>query len=130
MFTESISSAALEKSMAASWKKAQLINHNIANEDTPGYKAKRLEFESLLKAQIQRRDRITASAKGDRISGIKNISPFVYDDRSTSVRIDENNVNLDSEQVELARTQLHYQAMRDRINSGYALLRYAISGGR
>jgi len=134
MFTNSLSAAALEKAMSAAWKKTQLITHNIANEDTPGYKAKRMEFEGMLKSELQKRtlkgSRSNAVSKQRQIESINNIQPFVYDDRSTQVRIDGNNVNIESEQIELARVQLHYQAMRDRINSSYSTLRYAITGGR
>ncbi|MDR2909169.1 MAG: flagellar basal body rod protein FlgB [Oscillospiraceae bacterium] len=130
MFTQSVSSAALEKAMSATWQKAELITHNIANEDTPGYKAKRLEFESLLGAAMESNMRATAFDKTSRISRINNLQPVVYSDDSHEVRIDGNNVDIDSEQMELARTQIQYQALRDRVSGHYSLLKYAISGGR
>jgi flagellar basal-body rod protein FlgB len=131
MFTDSISSAALEKALAANWQKAQLIANNIANEDTPGYKARRMEFESYLRKELQHSNmRVTAMNKRQRISRISSLRPLVYQDKSTEGRVDGNNVNIDSEQMELARVQIQYQALRDKINGHYQTLKYAISGGR
>ena len=133
VFADSISSAALEKALSANWQKAQLISNNIANEDTPGYKARRMEFESYLRRELQNQSsnmRVTAMTKRQKISRISTLRPYVYQDKSTVGRADGNNVNLDSEQMELARVQIQYQALRDKINSHYQALKYAISGGR
>lgn len=129
MFAQSLSSAVLEKAMSATWQKAELITHNIANEDTPGYKAKRLEFEGLLKAAMQSNMRTSAFDKTARLSRINGLQPVVYSDESNEVRIDGNNVDTDAEQIELARVQIQYQALRDRVNGHYSLLKYAITGG-
>jgi len=127
----SVSSAIMEKSMAALWQRAQLITHNIANEDTPGYKAKRLEFEGALRSALKSNNmKTSAMSKPAQLSRINSLQPIVYTDESHQVRIDGNNVNIDSEQMELARVQLQYQAVRDRVNSHYTQLKYAISGGR
>lgn len=131
MFTDSISSAAMEKALSANWQKAQLITNNIANEDTPGYKARRIEFESYLRKELgQSNMRMTAMSKKQRISRISTLRPLYYQDKSTEGRIEGNNVNIDSEQMELARVQIQYQALRDKINGHYQTLKYAISGGR
>lgn len=131
MFTESVSSAALEKALSATWQKAQLINNNIANEDTPGYKAKRMEFESYLRKELDNSSmRVSAMSRSARIDRINSIRPLVYRDESTEGRIDGNNVDIVTEQIELARTQIQYQALRDKINGHYQTLKYAISGGR
>lgn len=131
MFTDSISSAAMEKALSANWQKAQLITNNIANEDTPGYKARRIEFESYLRKELgQSNMRMTAMSKKQRISRISTLRPLYYQDKSTEGRIEGNNVNIDSEQMELARVQIQYQVLRDKINGHYQTLKYAISGGR
>lgn len=129
-FAQSVPSAALEKAMSATWQRAQLITDNLANVDTPGYKAKRLEFEGLLRSAMQSNMRVSAMSGSQKIEYINNLNPVMYSDDSTSVRIDGNNVNPDSEQIELARVQIQYQALKDRLNGHYSLLKYAISGGR
>lgn len=131
LFSESVGSAALEKALSATWQKTQVVVHNISNEDTPGYKAKRVEFDSLLRRELgQTGMKYSTMSKSERIDRIKSVQPVVYSDESTEGRIDGNNVDIVSEQVELARLQIQYQALRDRINGHYNTLKYAISGGR
>ncbi len=124
----------MERALTATWQRAQLITHNIANEDTPGYKAKRLEFERLLEQELRHsRNNLRMSAMMDketRVGRIKSVRSVVYDDDSTLGRIDGNNVDKDAEQIELARVQLQYQALRDKVSGHYTTLKYAISGGR
>ena len=39
----------LIKSLDAVWLRQRVISNNIANSETPGYKSKTVEFESLLR---------------------------------------------------------------------------------
>lgn len=48
-FWEDPSVKALSSGMDALWQKQQVISHNIANVETPGYKAKHVEFKEVLK---------------------------------------------------------------------------------
>ena len=129
MISNSVTSAALEAAASASWQRMQLIANNISNEDTPGYKAKRMEFESILKNELRSKMRFTSSF-GDTAQRISKIQPYFYEDDSTEARIDGNNVNIDSEEIELARVQIQYDALMQRIGGHYSQLRYAITGGR
>jgi flagellar basal-body rod protein FlgB len=130
MLFETTKSAAMERSFSAVWQRAQLINNNIANEDTPGYKGKRLAFEGMLRAQIRHAENTMGATRMQKVSYIENTQARVYNDPTLTVRADGNNVNLDNEQIELARTQLQYQALRDKINGHYTALKYAITGGQ
>ena len=44
----------LEKAADASWMRNDLINNNLANVNTPGYKRKDIEFESYLMSALGR----------------------------------------------------------------------------
>ena len=55
-------------------------------------------------------------------------SNFLVYDRSDSARVDENNVNLDYEYTELARTALHYQYLIQSVNGDLTRYRTAIKG--
>lgn len=130
MFLQSLSTAALEKAFSATWQRAQIISNNIANEDTPGYKAKRLDFEQMLDSEIRSIKNTRGSGRQYGISRLNNLTPRVYEDRSTTKRADGNNVDINAEQIELARVQLQYQALSQRISGYYTNIKYAISGGR
>lgn len=129
MLLGSVSTTAMEKAMSALWQRQRVINHNIANEDTPGYKAKRLEFESYLSREIAavRRDNLPTR---DAISRIGVLGAREYELEGLTGRADENNVDLDSEYIEMARVQLQYGALQQKVNGYYSTLQYVIGGGR
>ena len=52
-FLSSNSFLMMEKSMAFLWTKQAAILDNIANAETPGYKAKIVTFEETLKARLE-----------------------------------------------------------------------------
>lgn len=130
MFLQSSSSAALEKALDATWQRMNVISHNISNEDTPGYKAKRLNFESQLAAEIRKLQNTNNGNRQSTLDRLNHLQPQVYEDRSTIGRADGNNVDILAEQTELGRTVLYYQALSQRVSGHYSLLKYAISGGR
>jgi len=120
----------MTRAMSASWQRAQLITHNIANQDTPGFMPRRLEFENLLKDEMRRGAVSPTMSRQDRIDRLSNISGRVHIDDRTTMQADGNNVDRDAEHIELARVQLQYQALRDKINGHFNRLSDAISGGR
>jgi flagellar basal-body rod protein FlgB len=51
-------------------------------------------------------------------------------DFSTSERADGNNVNVEAENIDMAKTQIQYQYLTRGMSDMYSRLRYAISEGR
>ena len=43
----------LQKGLSAAWTRNAVIRHNIANVETPGFKASDIEFETLLVRAIE-----------------------------------------------------------------------------
>ncbi|WRS26699.1 flagellar basal body rod protein FlgB [Oscillospiraceae bacterium MB08-C2-2] len=129
MINSSIPATLAEKSLSAQWQKMQLVMHNIANEDTPGYKAKRMEFENILQKELTAA-RSAAAPRSQLLQKVQEAQPYVYEDNTTSIRADGSNVDIDSEHVELARIQIQYQALQQKISAHYSSLKYAITGGR
>lgn len=95
-----------ESSLDHLWSRQRITLNNIANNDTPGYKAKYVTFEDEL------RKRLTAARSGtsqDVSSAIRGSRFYVHNTRDESARMDGNNVNVDVENVELVRATLQYQ---------------------
>jgi len=133
--TFSTTSAALEASLAGLWKRVGTISHNIANEDTPGYQAKRIAFEDSLAQAIagiesERRSKLSTISRDDAYDRLAAVRPQEYELEGLATRADGNNVDLINEQAELARVQMQYQAVRQRISGYYSNLQYVINGGR
>lgn len=109
----------LDKAADASWTRESILTNNIANVDTPGYKRQDLDFESLLKKQMGRSRSISFDKKIDNLNdNLKDLTPIIYKDHAGfSYRLDENNVDIDTENVELASEQIKYQALTSSIDS-------------
>lgn len=130
MIFETTKSAAMERALSGVWQRAQAIATNIANEDTPGYKGKKIAFEGMLQQELRSAEKTKTLTRSEKVERVNLTQPQMYNDPTLSVRADGNNVNLDNEHIELARAQMQYQALREKINGHYSQLKYAISGGR
>ena len=131
MIGDSITSALYEKALNGTWQRQKAISNNIANSETPGYKAVAVDFEDELKSEIQKIQTTSASAasKTKSIESIENSQVSVYS-RSSSSRLDENNVDVDSENIDMTKAQLQYYYLVQGVSDSYSRLKYAISGGK
>lgn len=112
-----------EKTLDYLWSRQQVTMNNIANVDTPGYKAQYVTFEDEF------RRRLLAGREGTSRDVSKIIAGSRYHIRNTedeTARMDGNNVNMDAESVELARTTLQYQYELNAFNSEITRLRTVI----
>lgn len=124
----------LEKSLDASWIRNKVISDNIANVDTPNYKAYKVEFEGLLKDAIRSRSMNiqTTNPKHFPLGGnsLNEINPHILRDRSTSTRMDGNNVDIDVQNANLAKNTIMYQALIDQLTAKLSRLKTVINEGR
>ena len=123
IFGNSISMA--EKALGHLWSRQQVTLNNIANVETPGYKARYVTFEDEFRRRLQA-GRQGADTSRDMGNIINSSRYFTHDTKNESARMDGNNVNLDVENVELARTTLQYQYQLNALNSEVSRLRAVI----
>ncbi len=132
----------LELALDATGARAQLIAHNIANADTPNYKALRLRFEDVLARELEINPDRTANRLRDMrggsipthaLHGLKGtVTPYgvIYTDDRTTYRLDGNNVDIDHEQAEQAKNALQYSTLVELTSRRLSGLRSVISEGR
>ncbi len=125
----------LEKSLNASWARNEVISQNLANVDTPNYKRKDVTFEEYLNDSLdsKRLEGITTDERHIPIKSknIDKIKPEITQDNAdTSMRIDGNNVDIDSEMAYLAKNTIQYNSLIQMINSNYSRIKNVISEGR
>ncbi|HHU17500.1 MAG TPA: hypothetical protein GXZ70_04665, partial [Clostridiales bacterium] len=80
--------------------------------------------------EIQKLNKHTFGRHSKDLEAIRNSEINVFIDRFTSERADGNNVNLDLENIEMAKVQIQYQYLTRSMTDMYSRLRYAISEGR
>ncbi len=117
----------LNKSLDGLWLRQQVTMENIANYSTPGYKSKFVDFENLLKANIENLGEKNTSEINEQINS-SNI--VIQENDNQSLRLDGNNVDLEKENLQLAKTQLQYMYTVTEINSYFSKLKSVISEGK
>lgn len=116
--------------------KHNLISSNIANHETPGYHAKKLDFEEALARALDidglrgmntsHGDHFSVGGKGS----AANVRPDIYDNPEGAINNDGNTVDLEKEMSSLAENTVMYKAALQLINKKLAALRYAATDGR
>ncbi|MDR7072134.1 flagellar basal-body rod protein FlgB [Fictibacillus barbaricus] len=117
----------LETALDGAALKQKTIANNLANVDTPGYKAKetvfKQEFESSLKAKRTDQRHFSFSTQTP-------TSFYVKEQSNTTMNNNGNNVDVDKEMAELAKNQLYYQTLVQRINGKFNSIKMVVKGGR
>jgi flagellar basal-body rod protein FlgB len=111
----------------------QLLASNIANADTPGYKARDIDFAAALRDVTSGRAVPTVSlrASSDRhlAGGATGDAPAAVLYRSVQQpSIDGNTVDMDVERNRFAENAVHYDANLTFLNSQIKLLLAALQG--
>ena len=106
----------------ASWLREEVLTNNIANVDTPGYKRQDVEFEKYLKSAIEKSGgpQSTLTQKINAVDLSTVTSRTYTENKGLSYRLDGNNVDLSTENVELAAEQLKYNALIDSMNNEFS----------
>ena len=125
-FLSSNSSLMMEKSMGFLWTKQAAILDNIANAETPNYKAKVVTFEESLKDKLERAQE-TATPKKT-VRGVLEDTPFAVTEQLESTRMDDNGVNVTEQSLEMVRNAYQLQYVMQAISSDLTRLRTAVRG--
>lgn len=118
----------LDKAADASWLRETAITNNLANVDTPGYKRQDVDFESVLKRELGQSKYTSLDKKMRGLNGsLSDLNVSTYTDMSNySYRLDRNNVDVDTENVELASEQIRYEAITASINAQFTAMKAAM----
>jgi flagellar basal-body rod protein FlgB len=115
----------LNKAADASVIRQELLTNNLANNDTPDYKRKDLNFESFLKKELkgdEDLDKRVANANLSKLNG------SIYTDRANlSYRYDGNNVDVDVEEGYIAENQIRYYTLLQTMTEEFQRFRMVLS---
>ena len=118
--------SAMDKSLDGLWRRQEVISENIANFETPGYKRKYVSFEDDLKSALESK----ATVKGETASKIDATRVSINEDESSTMRFDENGVDLEQENIDMVRTNYQYMYSQRVLSDHFSRLRCAISEGQ
>ncbi|WP_413558766.1 flagellar basal body rod protein FlgB [Bdellovibrio sp. HCB209] len=125
--------------LATSMRMRQLRNNvtssNIANAETPGYHAKKMDFEEALSRSMNMDGMNSLStSSGDHFAlggvSVAKTRPDIYENPEGAVNNDGNTVDLEKEMSALSENAIMYKTALQLINKKMAALKYAASEGR
>ena len=120
----------LTKAISFTNLRHNVIASNIANVDTPGYKAMDLKFEHLFKKAFKRGSATALSTAGRSLPEWKNSQPMLVLDTTQYSRLDGNTVNPDQQLAQLAENTIMYNSLVQLLNTKFKMLQTAISERR
>ena len=115
----------MDRAADASYLRETVISNNISNVDTPQYKRQDVNFEDVLKNKLMEfgngtksMDQRVAALNTDDLNAVQYVDAPMF-----SYRLDKNNVDIDTENVELASEQLRYQAITTSVSNDFSRLK-------
>ncbi|MGY1622009.1 flagellar basal body rod protein FlgB [Geodermatophilus sp. SYSU D00965] len=108
-----VTATTLHAALSGLAQRQRVTTDNIANVNTPGFLAGRVDFESSLKSQLTSGQ--TPTVSGGTVA--RSLEP---------TNTNGNNVNLDSETVIATETGLRYQLALNALDGKYSVLRTAL----
>jgi len=112
-----------------------VVTSNVANAETPGYRALGYQFEEQLKSLIGEDEPFPMRVSNPRhfrtekSFGDGRLEADVFVRPTESITEDGNTVDVDHEMAEMAQNQILYRATIELINRKMGILRYGITGG-
>lgn len=111
--------------------KQKVISQNIANVDTPNYKAKDVRFKTILQDELSRNFKTYRTDNRHFDFSASSINqPSVVNRQNAQYNNNGNSVDLDQEMSDLAENQIYYNALVEQVNSKFATLQNVIRGGK
>ncbi|MBU0754299.1 MAG: flagellar basal body rod protein FlgB [Planctomycetes bacterium] len=110
--------SALSKLMDATTLRTQVIAHNMANVDTPGFKRSQVVFEKTFKEILQRGDQ----------AALQKLKAETELDEGGEIKADGNNVHMEDEISDLVKTTALYNTLTRLLSGKIDAIKLAIRG--
>jgi len=102
----------------------KLISSNLANINTPGYNAKGVSFENVLRQSLEEHVLQMVRTNGSHLAPDDPLQAL-----ETPEIVETGPVDLDTEMVNLTKNSIEYQHMVGMLNKKFTMLKTAITEG-
>ncbi|UII57407.1 flagellar basal body rod protein FlgB [Cytobacillus spongiae] len=120
----------LESALNYSATKQKVISQNIANVDTPNYKAKDVSFKAELQGAMDSFHANRTDHRHFEFSSNGSTNSTIVTKKNVAYNENGNSVDMDKEMSDLATNQIYYNALVERINGKFSSLQNVIRGGK
>lgn len=127
----------MENALNAATMRQRVIANNIANAETPGFKAERVEFEKFLQEALNPAPTHFVGRRTDPRHleigpqpELPAVTAGLYKDTTTWGKNNGNNVDVEYEMSKMAENQIWYNALVQGVSGTFTKLREVIKEGR
>jgi flagellar basal-body rod protein FlgB len=121
--------AALRRQMTVVAARQVVASSNLANVNTPGYRAREVSFGQALDERLSAASAMKATNAGH-LAGTVTHDPNVTETADLQSRRDGNNVQIDRELLTMTRAAGDFSAAQTALAAKFRLVRYALSESR
>jgi flagellar basal-body rod protein FlgB len=124
--------SALNQNLNLRLENQNVISANIANADTPGYKAKAMSFEQAMRDAMETGESLrleTGDAEHIGSKGVEGVHADVYEDPNGVEALDGNTVDRSAEMAKMKENEILYNASIESLRKKLGMLEYGISEG-
>lgn len=123
--------SAIQRSMDLEFKRHVLLTGNVANAETPNYKARELDFAGELQDAMGTKDHVMTTTNSMHMDLSGADQAHITLDNSGAIKSDGNNVDLDVEMGKISSNARGYQNSTTLLSLKLSLLRAAtqVRGG-
>ncbi len=126
----------MARGLHAASLRQEVISNNIANVNTPNFKRSTVRFEDLLAKELGMDDdgsllkMVRTHDKHLPFKPFGKASPAIEEDDTTTMRVDDNNVDVDIEMAGLAKNQLWYNTMATELGGYVTKMKNVLTSGQ
>jgi len=109
-----------------------VISSNIANADTPGFKAKSVDFEQTFREVLGTNDQLPIqSAEDGHIApqAYDPVFPEIYEETNGVESLDGNTVDRAAEMAKMSENQIMYDSSVEMLKKKLGMLKYTVAEG-
>ncbi len=119
----------LRRHLTASVAKQSVAASNLANLDTPGYRARQVKFGDALERELEATLPL-ATTSGQHLAAGRAADASTEEVPDLPAKRDGNTVQLDRELLEMTRASGEFQRAQTALAAKFRLVRYALSESR
>jgi flagellar basal-body rod protein FlgB len=110
-------------------RRHRVVSSNIVNRDTPGYRAKDVDFAKVMAQIGTDAEEVLTRTNPAHLPGLSGGASNVMTEKAAAERPDGNSVNLSEEMAHLVENNYTYQALLKHVNRKFQAIKLAVQGG-
>lgn len=119
----------LKRAMDVTHVRNKVIAENLANSETPGYKAKKVDFKTAMFDAERGADLQIRRSNSGHLSPQRSAYNVKVDDSKNPSRADGNNVDQEMEIVNMSENSIIYNSAAETMGRRFKLIDFAIEEG-